>query len=274
MLQACLPVDETAWQVENGLPPLIEHEEDMATKPDVIEERLGWTIKIGWGAIGVFAVAFGWLLTFYIPQQMASTQTAIKADTASQLEPLKIQLATINGLLQLKETRNVSDAIRLGVNFSEPKYAIAAVKAIAQQAQVERIQTQPAVLARVSEQIRQAAQSQPALVGEAWSAQLALVDYRSSLPTEPSPPISATPKFVFHGAMMDGGSITNMGQKLDGAYWRNFTFENARIEYDGGPMILENVRFINCTFVVRYSPRGEQLAEMVLTQNAVTGSLG
>lgn len=246
----------------------------MAAKIEVIEERLKWTIEIGWGVAGFLGLAIVLLVTWWIPRETNTLRDSIKADTAAQIEPVKLQLATISGLLQLKETKNVSDAIRLGVNFSEPKYAIAAVKAIAQQAQVEKIQTQPSVLAGVSEKIRQAAQSQPALVSDAWSAQLALVDYRSSLPTEPTPPISATPKFVFHGAMMNGGAVINGGQKLDGAYWRNYTFENARIEYDGGPMILENVRFINCTFVVRYSPRGEQLAEMVLTQNAVTGSLG
>jgi hypothetical protein len=46
-----------------------------------------------------------------------------------------------------------------------------------------------------------------------------------------------------------------------------------QIEYGGGPIELENVRFINCTFVMKYSPKAEIFADMVLTQNQVSGAV-
>lgn len=60
---------------------------------------------------------------------------------------------------------------------------------------------------------------------------------------------------------------------MDGFYWKDSEFINARIEYDGGPMVLDNVRFINCVFIMKYTPPAQQFAEMVLGQNVVTGAL-
>src|ERR1700689_1043575 len=38
---------------------------------------------------------------------------------------------------------------------------------------------------------------------------------------------------------------------LDGLRLRNAIFEGVRIEYDGGPLIMENTYFVNCTFEVK-----------------------
>ncbi|HWO27484.1 MAG TPA: hypothetical protein VNO32_01660 [Candidatus Acidoferrum sp.] len=38
---------------------------------------------------------------------------------------------------------------------------------------------------------------------------------------------------------------------LDGLRIRNAIFEGVRIEYDGGPLIMENTYFVNCTFEVK-----------------------
>jgi hypothetical protein len=173
--------------------------------------------------------------------------------------------------MQLKETKSVSEAVRLGVNFSQPKYAIDAVKAVAQQAKAEGIQTPLSVLVGVNDQIRESTKSNPQLADQAWAAQLALVDYRSSLPSEVSPKANSQRHFEFNGPVIDGGRSIGGIQKLDGSYWINFTFENAQIEYDGGPLSLENVRFINCTFKMRYSRQTDKFAGMLLAQNAVTG---
>jgi hypothetical protein len=70
------------------------------------------------------------------------------------------------------------------------------------------------------------------------------------------------------------GGFTGGSQKLDGVYWRNFTFTNVQIEYDGGPLALENVRFVNCTFKMRYSVRADQFAGLVLADNSVTSNIG
>jgi len=52
--------------------------------------------------------------------------------------------------------------------------------------------------------------------------------------------------------------------KLD----HNVVFENMTIRYNGGPVILHNVRFINCRFEVPNSPRGYQLLASAVEQPA------
>lgn len=38
-------------------------------------------------------------------------------------------------------------------------------------------------------------------------------------------------------------------------------------------MVLDNIRFIICIFVMRYTPPAEEFATMILNQNSVTGVL-
>ena len=45
---------------------------------------------------------------------------------------------------------------------------------------------------------------------------------------------------------------------IDGFILDNVTFEEITISYRGGPVSLHNVRFINCRFIVPYSPRADQ----------------
>jgi hypothetical protein len=47
-----------------------------------------------------------------------------------------------------------------------------------------------------------------------------------------------------------------MTQKLDGFFRKDIVFENVRIVYDGGPMAMQNVRFINCVFDERHVENG------------------
>jgi len=280
ILDETLVLDETVWSADNGLPPLTDDEEDMPiseARVATIEERLNWTIRIGWGAVTVFVGAFIWLLTFYIPLQETNTQTAIKADTASQLEPIKLQLATITGLLQLKETKSVSEAVRIGVDFSQPKYALAAVKAIAEQAQADGIRSSPLVLVSLNDKISETAHSQPDLLSAAWSARMALVDYRSSLnfQTTVQVPHTLVKPPLFPGmTSVTGSVIDNSHITLDGKYWGDVIFSDSQIDYDGGPLVLQNVKFIRCRFHFKYNDKAEKFAGMVLAQNSVTGSVG
>jgi hypothetical protein len=57
----------------------------------------------------------------------------------------------------------------------------------------------------------------------------------------PSPPRLVTMEF-------DGCVIEKGQQTLDLAAWRNITFVNMKLFYKGGNMILDHVRFVNCTF--------------------------
>lgn len=72
---------------------------------------------------------------------------------------------------------------------------------------------------------------------------------------------------------LDGGSASLNGcaVRLDGLSIKNYTFENAVVRYDGGPLRLENVRFINCLFAVSLpnppTPSAKQFANQILVNN-------
>lgn len=72
--------------------------------------------------------------------------------------------------------------------------------------------------------------------------------------------------------MVERFNINNGRQKLDGVYWKNGTFNNSVVEYDGGPMVLENVKFVNCTFIMKYSVRSDKFDNVLLAQNPITST--
>ncbi len=53
---------------------------------------------------------------------------------------------------------------------------------------------------------------------------------------------------------------------LDGYHVRNSIIRNAHVIYNGGPLILENVSFVNCVFSLKQTPKGQQFADSILTQ--------
>lgn len=63
----------------------------------------------------------------------------------------------------------------------------------------------------------------------------------------------------------EGGSVS-----LDGMQMRNVSFVGAEVHYAGGPVILENVAFVNCIFVFDNTPTGRRLGESVLADTQVS----
>lgn len=57
---------------------------------------------------------------------------------------------------------------------------------------------------------------------------------------------------------------------LDGHHFRNVIFENLNIVYHGGPLILENVSFINCQFEFSPSPNARNIAALIFSNKQVT----
>ena len=43
-------------------------------------------------------------------------------------------------------------------------------------------------------------------------------------------------------------TIEGAAQTLDGIHWRNVTFIGTRLRYEGGPIDLQNVQFVRCSF--------------------------
>jgi hypothetical protein len=247
-------------------------------KPDekmaVLEERTNWHRNIGWGAITVFVALFGALMTWYIPKEMASLRESMKADNAAQIAPINEKLARLTVLVELKQSKDVAQVLKNNADFTNnPKLAIQAVSAVSIEARSEGIRTDPEVLKRANGEIKQVVERNPDLLKIAWEARLELVGYRTFLNSGTQRrPAAAQPVFKFLGAIMSDGSIDGGGarQKLDGAYWRNYTFKNVTIEYDGGPMALENVVFIDCTFQMNFTPGTDKFANTLLADNRLT----
>ncbi len=56
---------------------------------------------------------------------------------------------------------------------------------------------------------------------------------------------------------------------LDGYHLKNVIVRDAKITYEGGDLILENVYFVNCTFDVKRIPQGQQFAGAALSHGPV-----
>lgn len=57
---------------------------------------------------------------------------------------------------------------------------------------------------------------------------------------------------------------------FDGFQLRNVIFDGVGIEYKGGPIRLENVYFVNCTFDVQHTSEGQEFAKAILSHVPVT----
>jgi hypothetical protein len=64
--------------------------------------------------------------------------------------------------------------------------------------------------------------------------------------------------------------IKNAQVLLDGNFMKNVVIQDSRIVYRGGPMELENVYFVNCTFDVIDDTRGQQFAKAMFCPNPAT----
>jgi hypothetical protein len=60
------------------------------------------------------------------------------------------------------------------------------------------------------------------------------------------------------------------GFKLDGMKLKNIIFKDSKIIYEGGPVQMENVYFVNCTFEVSKKPNGKNFASTVLASAPAT----
>ena len=118
-------------------------------------------------------------------------------------------------------------------------------------------------------------QKSPELADAAWEGSRKLVEYRSATSSVP-PGMSVYigelghkgPFRYLKDSLISGPNAirtgTEKGFVLDGFYLENVVFENANIIYNGGPVILQNVRFVNCTFDVRRSSQSEKLFEAAI----------
>jgi hypothetical protein len=57
---------------------------------------------------------------------------------------------------------------------------------------------------------------------------------------------------------------------LDTAYFRHVTFKNVEIVYRGGPVVLEDVYFVNCRFIMLGEDNSRRFGSQVLASLQVT----
>jgi hypothetical protein len=62
------------------------------------------------------------------------------------------------------------------------------------------------------------------------------------------------------------GGVEGVRQTLDGIRWRNVIFQNVHIRYEGREVLLENVKFVNCTFDIAPDSRGAQVTDYAILQ--------
>lgn len=66
-------------------------------------------------------------------------------------------------------------------------------------------------------------------------------------------------------------TIAGASQTLDGIHWRNVTFIATRLRYEDGPLDLQNVRFVHCTFGFPSGARAAAIAKAIaLGQTSLT----
>jgi hypothetical protein len=64
--------------------------------------------------------------------------------------------------------------------------------------------------------------------------------------------------------------LTGGGTSLDGMQLRNVVLQNVHIVYQGGPVLIKNVYFINCTFEITSAPNSQNLALAMLAPAPAT----
>lgn len=62
----------------------------------------------------------------------------MSADIAKQLLPLQLQLTKLSAVSELRQSKDVGEAIQSNADFSNPKTAIEVVTAIAKEAKAEK----------------------------------------------------------------------------------------------------------------------------------------
>jgi hypothetical protein len=60
------------------------------------------------------------------------------------------------------------------------------------------------------------------------------------------------------------GGVDGVTQTLDGIRWINDVFENVQIRYRSGEVLLDNVKFVNCTFDITNDPGGVRVTDYAI----------
>ena len=196
---------------------------------------------------------------------------------------------------------------------SNPASGAAQIQRVLAQADEEKIRVDPKALTEsADEALKIAFHGTTGATEAAWRAALDMAQYRSVLNVTDAP-VDKGPAFLkyyvqiddehtnvatptYYGKIVpinDAAMSLKIGQTaneasgpeqvvftgpgivhLDGYHMRNIVFRNLQIRYTGGPVILENVALLNCTFDIPRSEKGRLLVAKLIASPRASVSIG
>ena len=300
-------LDYEAIVEENELPPQIENEEDMALnevdKAWIKQEIQAAHKRSGLGKLTGFIKdwsgtgAAGAILLLAFTQWSAYTEFRTHAN--DRLDVIEKKLSVLGGTFAELQLNDLSNQPLNGPTVKK-------ITSLVASAIQNKENINPEALSSLGQKIIQASDKQP----DAWVAALAVLDYKSfanqqaaSIPVVGIPAIYThyrlaiptgmkAPTFRVSGNVPEGsaarfnpiGDDRNYGQPkgnafifgeggnvaLDGMQLRNVVLRNVKIFYGGGPLIMENVYFVNCTFEMQRAKNTFELAESIISPEPAT----
>lgn len=259
-----------------------------------------------WGVLGVCITAFVALIAIAVTLGIfgfsgRTEETLFRGKTEEKLKSIESNLAGINTtLLALRAAQ--------AANLPTDKKNIGEAKAILASAKQSAITLPADVVEQAGKNFVEAASKEPA----AWDAALRFAEYRSylnlALNILPSPGARTTTT-IYTSKGVDGFSaphfsiaglipkdkaarfnpvgsnlnsdtaygnqwviLTGGGLLLDGYEVKNVVFTSVHIVYRGGPLRMENVYFVGCTFDFSLNAHGQDIVVAILSPNS-SGSI-
>jgi hypothetical protein len=238
-----------------------------------IKETLKWHARIGWTAIVLTGILAGSFVRWYLPKELEAQKNAIVGAIKLDINKIaKLQLTKLSAQIEDAKKQNITieSATLISLNNGLADIAVDSTPEIAQLA----AKTNGELLSYKSflNVSYEPAIANPIRIG----ASLQFGKYHFSLNTKPNPKINAPTVWVVRvstsgianpdsSARLESlaepqpqgsgaGLILVEGKAdsivLDNEYMKNVVIKDAVVEYDGGPMRLENVYFVNCTFIL------------------------
>jgi hypothetical protein len=248
------------------------------------ESRGVVTFKYLITAIALAATVIGSLVLWYVNSHIP---TAIKSELAptnervakieSKIDSANERFAQLESQLSLVLRRILKETATGTPNEVQVKMVLA--KNILSEAEKQDVVLDPPLIVEGGQSILMAELNHPELAPIAWDTATQFVAYRSFLNAKlypfpvsgiiagPNGGVRGKPPCCghFESMFIDGGT-----NKLDWLSFTNVLFRNCTIEYDGNPLILNNVHFENCKFQIAKNENGKKFAQALLLNPAST----
>jgi hypothetical protein len=248
---------------------------------DTLEKRVaavehpGWTAWIPIGAPIVALLVVGVTLGIHLDNKIGMLQKDIQA-TTGRLGKVEDAVKVLGNQQPDQTQKIIHDLLVAAKIVGKPEIAARATRVATSLMTVLKEEKRPAnpEFFRLTTDNLNALRHQPELKTHAFGTEQQLAEYRSAL--QPEQTTRGTVFKCAQGPEIAGGfggdkkvlnkfiesvTIVNCYQDLDGFSWTNVVFVNARIIYSGGPVILNNVIFVNCKFEIKPSDDGFEVLQ-------------